>query len=81
MTNEPYVQIVDSGHPHYPETGWFTGEVITMKFGSGTMAKLRLDHCKHGTDACFVSPGQIREIPAPGSQKKMRRIATVTRKR
>ena len=51
------VAICDPEHPHYPETGELTGEVISL-FGE-PMAKMALDDCKHGTDACFVSKGQV----------------------
>lgn len=60
------LMITDPAHPHYPETGRFTGKVVTMKFGDKRpMAEVKLDNCKHGTDACFVSRGQIRFIPEP----------------
>jgi hypothetical protein len=51
------VQIVDPEHPHFPEHGEFTGEMI-MLLGT-PMAKVKLDHCQHGTDACFVTKGQV----------------------
>lgn len=51
------VRICDETHPHYPETGVLTGEMISL-FGT-PMAKLALDNCEHGTDACFVSKGQV----------------------
>lgn len=51
------VHICDPDHPHYPESGTLTGEVISL-FGS-PMAKMALDECKHGTDACFVKKGQV----------------------
>jgi hypothetical protein len=51
------VAICDRKHPHYPETGELTGEIISL-FGK-PMAKMALDNCKHGTDACFVLPGQV----------------------
>lgn len=64
--DQPLVRITDPEHPHYPETGRFTGEVIKFKFGIGaSMAKIALDNCKHGTDACYVAQGQIAEIPEP----------------
>ncbi len=51
------VQIVDPDHPHFPEHGRLTGKVITV---IGTpMAEVVLDHCRHGTDGCFVKKGQI----------------------
>jgi hypothetical protein len=64
----PLVRITDPEHPHYPETGRFTGEVIRPIWGE-EMAKVALDNCRHGTDACFVSPGQIAEIPEPHAPK------------
>ncbi len=51
------VRIVDTTHPHYPETGFLTGETIKV-FGQ-PMTKVRLDPCVHGTGACFVTRGQI----------------------
>lgn len=53
------VQIVDPTHPHFPEHGVMTGKILTMKFSGEEMAEVRLDNCRHGTDACFVSKGQI----------------------
>jgi hypothetical protein len=52
--------ISDPAHPHYLESGRFTGKVIRL-FGQ-MMAEVRLDHCKHGTDGCFVSQGQIKFV-------------------
>ena len=52
------VQIVDPKHPHFPEHGVLTGQVISVLGTS--MAKMALDHCQHGTDACFVETKQIR---------------------
>lgn len=57
------LMISDPAHPHYPETGRFTLKVVTL-FGK-PMAEVKLDHCKHGVDACFVSKGQIRFIEEP----------------
>lgn len=53
------VRIIDPDHPHYPEHGEFTGETILLL--GKPMAKVKLDGCRHGTDACFVSKGQIIE--------------------
>jgi len=66
--SDPYYRIVDREHPHYPEAGQATGETITFR-GGGKMAKIRLLSCRHGTDACFVSPGQVREIPEPPGEE------------
>lgn len=57
------VQIVDREHPHFEEYGRFTGKIIQMKFsGAGRMAEVKLEHCRHGGEACFVSPGQVRQV-------------------
>lgn len=57
------VQIVDRQHPHFEEYGRFTGKIIQMKFtGGGRMAEVKLEHCRHGGDACFVAPGQVRQV-------------------
>jgi hypothetical protein len=66
-----HLYISDPKHPHYPEQGYLTGEVISL-FGS-KMAKFRLDHCRHGVDACFVSHGQLaRVISRPVSRRTAR---------
>jgi len=26
------------------------------------MAEVKLEHCRHGTEGCFVSPGDVREV-------------------
>jgi hypothetical protein len=52
------VSICDPEHPHYPESGELTGEVI-MLLGT-PMAKLRLDSCRHGVDGCFIKKGQVQ---------------------
>lgn len=51
------VFVCDPTHPHYGESGKLTGEIISVL---GTpMAKMDLDDCRHGTDGCFVSKGQV----------------------
>lgn len=68
--------ISDPTHPHYPEQGYLTGEVIQM-LGS-KMAKFRLDHCRHGVDACFVSHGQLaRVVSRPMSPRRKASASTV----
>ena len=57
---EERVYISNPKHPHYGESGIWTGEVIRLRFGGPPMWKVALDNCKHGTDGCFVSPGDIR---------------------
>ena len=59
MTEAIRVQIVDPAHPHFPEHGVLTGKIITMKFSGESMAELKLEACRHGTDACFVGKGQV----------------------
>ena len=54
-----WVRISDPEHPHFGESGRFTGKVISLS--GKPMAEVALDHCKHGTDGCFVSQGQIVE--------------------
>lgn len=56
------VQIVNRDHPHFEEYGRFTGKVITMKFSGHDMAEVRLEHCRHGGDACFVSKGDVQQV-------------------
>jgi hypothetical protein len=58
----PRVQIVDREHPHFEEYGRFTGKIITMKFSGSDMAEVKLENCRHGTDGCFVSKGQARQV-------------------
>lgn len=59
----PRVQIVNRKHPHFEEYGRLTGKIVTMKFGDGKqMAEVKLEHCRHGTDGCFVSVGDVRQV-------------------
>lgn len=59
-----HVRISDPEHPHYPETGVLAGEMISVL--GKTMALVKLDSCRHGTDACYVSKGQVSELRKPG---------------
>lgn len=61
------VLISDRSHPHYGETGTMTGKIISL-FGK-PMAEVRLDACRHGTDGCFVSKGQVSEMEPGESQE------------
>lgn len=57
------VQIVNRKHPHFEEYGRFTGKIVTMKFGQqDQMAEVKLENCPHGSDACFVSKGDVRQV-------------------
>jgi len=57
------VQIVNRKHPHFEEYGRFTGKMITMKFGQqDQMAEVKLENCRHGSDGCFVSKGDVRQV-------------------
>ena len=59
----PRVQVINREHPHFEEYGRFTGKVVTMNFGDRKpMAEVKLEHCRHGTDACFVSQGDVRRV-------------------
>jgi hypothetical protein len=59
----PRVQIVNREHPHFEEYGRFTGKMIRMKFGNKEeMAEVKLENCQHGTDGCFVSKGDVRQV-------------------
>lgn len=56
------VYICDKKHPHFGESGVLTGKIIQFPWGGDNkMAEVKLDTCKHGTDGCFVSHGQVRE--------------------
>ena len=61
MTNDQMkakrVRIVNCEHPHYRETGFLTGDVVSLL--GKPMAKMTLENCPHMTDACFVSKGDI----------------------
>lgn len=57
------VQIVNPEHPHFEEYGRFTGKIITMRFGKqNQMAEVKLENCRHGTDGCFVSKGDVIQV-------------------
>ena len=58
---QPRVKIVGREHPHFGEYGRFTGEVKQFPWGS-KLALVKLENCKHGGDACYISPGDIREV-------------------
>lgn len=62
----PRVQIVNRQHPHYEEFGRLTGKVITMRFSKHEMAEVRLEHCPHGVDACFVGKGDVVQVAERG---------------
>jgi hypothetical protein len=63
------VQIVDPEHPHFEEYGRFTGRIIALRWSRGDqMAEVELESCRHGTEGCFVSPGQVRQVPERPSQ-------------
>jgi hypothetical protein len=61
LASLPRVKIVGCDHPHRGEYGRFTGEVIRLITGA-RMALVKLEHCAHGGDACYVSPVDIREV-------------------
>jgi hypothetical protein len=57
----PRVKIVGREHPHHGEYGRYTGQIIRLVTGT-KMALVKLEACRHGGDACYVSPGDIREV-------------------
>ncbi len=57
------VQIIDRQHPHFEEYGRFTGKIVTMTFGTHeSMAEVKLENCRHGSDGCFVLKGEVRLV-------------------
>lgn len=58
----PRVKIVRRDHPHHGEYGRFTGEVVQPKWGGAPMALVKLENCVHGTGACYVSKGDVRQV-------------------
>jgi hypothetical protein len=65
-----HLYISDPDHPHYPEQGYLTGEMISLL--GQPMAKFKLDACRHGTDACFVSKGQLTQVISRPTIKRTR---------
>jgi hypothetical protein len=63
------VQIVSRQHPHFEEYGRFTGRVITPRWGGDDMAEVKLENCRHGSDGCFVSKGEVRAVPEAMSRE------------
>jgi len=60
----PRVQIANRKHPHFEEYGRFTGKIITMRFGKkDQMAEVKLENCRHGSEACFVNKGDVIQVP------------------
>ena len=58
------VQIIARQHPHFEEYGRFTGKIVTMNFGTRVqMAEVTLEHCRHGSDGCFVRKGEVKAVP------------------
>lgn len=55
------VRIVSKDHPHYPETGELTGEIIRTVYKTD-MAYLKLDACRHGTEGCYVGKGEVAPL-------------------
>jgi hypothetical protein len=66
------VQIIDREHPHFSEHGELTGEMIRLITGT-EMAKMKLDNCPHGNEACYVTQGQVAQelaLPAKRARRK-----------
>jgi hypothetical protein len=62
MSELPRVQIVNREHPHFEEYGRLTGKLITFKYSGEQMAEVKLEHCRHGGDGCFVSKGDVKQV-------------------
>lgn len=54
------VQVVNRKHPHFEEYGRFTGKIVSLL--GKPMAEVKLEHCRHGTDGCFVSKGDVTAV-------------------
>ena len=68
MTQPIRVRISDPSHPHFPETGMLTGEVIAVL---GTpMALMTLDACRHGGDSCYIEKGQVTALDEQTPRRK-----------
>jgi len=59
-TPQPRVKVIGAKHPHRGEYGRWTGEVRTLL--GKPLGLVKLENCKHGTDACYVSPTDIRQV-------------------
>lgn len=51
-------QITRRGHPHYPEVGRLTGEIIK----STGQQIIELENCQHGTERSAVQKEEIKKI-------------------
>jgi hypothetical protein len=68
------MRIVNREHPHYEEFGYLTGKIVTMRFSGHEMAEFRLENCRHGGDACFVSKGDLaRDTLQPQPERPRKR--------
>ena len=67
------VQIVNRDHPHFEEYGRFTGKIVMMRVSGHQMAEVKLEHCRHGGDACFVSKGDVKQVPERESGRRKKR--------
>lgn len=68
----PRVQIVSRQHPHFEEYGRFTGLVITPKWGGADMAEVKLENCRHGSDGCFVTAGEVKRVAERDEPRRRR---------
>lgn len=66
----PRIQIVNREHPHFEEYGRFTGKVVTMRFSGVALAEVKLEHCCHGGDACFVAKDDVRQVAERAAQRE-----------
>lgn len=54
------IGIIAPRHPHTGESGTIVAEAVGGPRSVGLDWQVKLDHCRHGTDGCFVSEDEIR---------------------
>lgn len=52
-----YAQIVNPNHPHYPDFGWCTGEIMDS-LNTGILELFEIENCRHGAASCYVRLGE-----------------------
>jgi hypothetical protein len=70
MPNER-VQIINADHPHFEEYGRWTGDTIVVL--GQRMGRVDLENCRHAVNACFVKPGDIKQVLDPDAALKQQR--------
>lgn len=56
---------ITKGHPHAGEYGVLAGDELAERLDrnrrvDGTGRLVQLENCPHGTDCCYVFPGEFR---------------------